>query len=121
MKKLPTILSYLFTALLIFSAFNHLVQPEFYAPMIPDFIPANLANIASFVVELVIGILLIVPKYRHIGGLGFMLLMIAFMPIHIWDYTKDVPMVGSKTGAIIRLVVQVLFIYGGWWIYKKTK
>lgn len=118
---LRTILSYLFAVLLIFSAIMHLVKPESYEPLIPDFIPANFANILSFVTELAIGIMLIIPKYRHWGGLAFALLMVAFLPIHIWDYTKEVPFIGSKTGALIRIVVQFLFIYAGWWIYKTIK
>ncbi len=112
-------LSYIFAVILILSAIAHAVVPEMYLPLIPEFIPSNIANILSFISELAIGILLLIPKYRHWGGLGFMGLMIAFMPIHIWDYTKDEPFIGSKVGALIRIFVQVLLIYAGWWIYRK--
>lgn len=71
MKK---ILAYLFAAFLIFSAIAHLVKPEVYSPLIPDFIPADMANILAFITELAVGVLLILPKYRHWGGLGFMVL-----------------------------------------------
>lgn len=113
-------LSYFFGIVLILSGIAHLIKPEMYAPLIPDFIPESVANILAFITEIAVGILLILPKYRHLGGLGFVILMLAFMPIHIWDYTKDVPFVGSKMGAIIRIIVQVLFIYAGWWIYKSS-
>lgn len=113
-----TILAYFFATFLIVSAMAHLLKPEIYALMIPDFIPATFANISSFIVELVIGMLLLLPRYRHLGGLGFALLMIAFFPIHVWDYTKEVPMMGSKPLVIVRLIFQVLFIYLGLWIYK---
>jgi uncharacterized membrane protein len=115
------ILAFFFAFILIVSAVAHLVNPAFYAPLIPDFIPAKVANVLSFVTELAAGILLILPNYRHWGGLAFMVLMIAFMPLHLWDFTKDVPMVGSKYAAIVRIVVQVLLIYAGWWIYSSPR
>lgn len=116
---MKTILSYIFAAILLLSAVMHAIKPEFYAPMIPEFISENLANILSTITEAIVAILLILPKYRKLGGLGFMILMLAFLPIHIWDLTKEVPMVGSKGAAIFRLVMQFVLIYAGWWIYKK--
>ncbi len=115
------VLAYLFAVLLIVSAVAHIVNPAFYEPLIPDFISSKFANILSFITELAAGVLLILPAYRHWGGLAFMALMIAFMPLHIWDFTKDAPMVGSKNAAIVRIIVQVLLIYAGWWIYSSGK
>ena len=114
-------LSYLFGVLLIASAAGHIFNPDFYLPMIPDFIPAGLANVLTAIVEAVIGVMLFLPKYRHWGGLGFFLLMLAFLPIHIWDWTKENPMVGPSPAPEIRLAVQLVLIYGGWWIYRKTR
>ena len=120
MKFLKLILIFLLAAIMLFGAFNHMYAPEVYAAFIPDFFPENLANIVSAIAEGVIGIALIVPKYRKWGGLGFFLLMIAFLPIHIWDLTKEIPAIGSKLAAAIRLGVQFLFIAAGWWIYKTS-
>lgn len=116
-KNIP---SYLFGVLLLVSAVAHIANPGFYAPMIPDFIPEGLANVLTAIVEAGIGILLFLPKYRHWGGLGFFLLMIAFLPIHIWDLTKENPAVGPSPAAEIRLAIQFVLIYAGWWIYKKA-
>lgn len=46
--------------------------------------------------------------------------MIVFLPIHIWDVTKEIPAIGSKTAAGIRLGIQFLLIAAGWWIYKTS-
>ena len=89
--------------------------------MIPDFIPERLGNVVTAIVEAVVGIFLFIPKYREWGGFGFFILMLAFLPIHIWDALKENPMVGPSPAPEIRLAVQVLFIYAGWWIYKKSK
>lgn len=101
-------------------AFNHIYAPETYTAFIPEFIPENLANILSTITEGMVGIALIIPKYRKWGGLGFCTLMLAFLPIHIWDLTKEVPAIGSKMAATIRLAVQFLLIAVGWWIYRTS-
>ena len=113
---LPVILA----ALMLFSAYNHIVTPAFYAPFIPDFISEDFANILSTILEAVIGIALIIPMYRKWGGLGFFLLMIAFLPIHIWDLFKETPAIGSMNAAIIRVVIQFVLIYLGRRIWRKN-
>jgi uncharacterized membrane protein len=118
MKK---ILPYLLGAMLLAGAIAHIVTPAFYAPMIPAFIPVGLANILAAIVEAVIGVLFFLPKYRHWAGLGFLLLMVAFLPIHIWDLFKENPAVGAPPAPAIRLAVQLVLIYAGWWVYKKAK
>lgn len=110
---------YLLAFMMLAGAVAHLAVPQFYAPLIPEFIPVALANILSTIVEGAIGIALLVPKYRKWGGLGFLLLMIAFLPLHIWDLTKSVPMVGSKGAAIFRLFMQFVLMYGGYWVWQK--
>ena len=121
MKIIRLILAILYALLMLLGAFNHIYAPESYAPFIPEFVNENFANISSAIAEGIIGIALLVPKYRKWGGLGFALLMIAFLPIHIWDLSQEQPAIGSKMAAIIRLIVQFLFIAGGWWIYNAEK
>ena len=112
------ILAYFFAAILILSGVMHVVKPEAYAAMIPSFIPEIVANILAAIAEIVIGVMLIIPRYRRLGGLGFALLMVAFLPIHIWDLVRDDPAIGSFTGAVIRLIIQFGLIWAGWWIWK---
>ncbi|MEM6265807.1 MAG: hypothetical protein AAGI38_25115, partial [Bacteroidota bacterium] len=110
MKRiLPLVLA----VILILSAIGHAFAPEFYAPMIPDFIPEGLANIATMVLEAGIGILLLLPTYRHLGGLGFMVLMIGFLPIHTWDMLRETPAIGPPPAPIIRFLFQFVLIYAG--------
>lgn len=115
------ILAYFFAAIMLLSGVMHIVNPDVYLPMIPNFINPKLANGLAFITEIAVGIMLLMPKYRHYGGLGFALLMIAFLPIHIWDLMKDNPMMGSKMAATVRLIVQFVLIYLGYRIYHKFK
>jgi len=107
-----------FAFLMIGGAIGHVASPDFYAPLVPPPIPLWFANVASTVVEGTIGIMLIVPRTRALGIAMFCALMVAFMPIHIWDLTKDQPAVGSTTAAIIRIVVQVVFIVASAWLAR---
>jgi len=118
MKIFQTIVVFILALLMLFGAFNHLYAPESYSDFIPDFFPETLAHILSSIAEVSIGIALLIPKYRKWGGLGLFLLMIAFLPIHLWDLTKEVPAIGSESAAIIRIAIQFVLIAAGWWIYK---
>ncbi|WP_339840286.1 MauE/DoxX family redox-associated membrane protein [uncultured Maribacter sp.] len=118
MKIFQIVVIFILAFLMLAGAFNHLYTPETYKEFIPDFFPETLAHILSAIAEASVGIALLIPKYRKWGGLGFFLLMIAFLPIHIWDLTKDLPAIGSKLSAYIRIAIQFLFIAAGWWIYK---
>ena len=116
MKK---IFPYILALPMLAGAVAHVVMPAAYEPMIPSFIPSSLANILAAVAELIVGIALVIPKYQKKGGMLFMALMIAFLPIHIWDMLRDNPAIGEPPAPLIRVAVQFLLIYAGWWIHKK--
>ena len=118
MKK---ILPFVLALFLLISAIAHMIKPELYKPMIPDFISVSLANILATFTETIIGIMLIITKYKKWGGLGFMLLMFAFLPIHAWDLFRGQPAIGVSPMPEIRILIQFALIYAGWWIYKKHK
>lgn len=114
------ILPYILAAMMLLGALGHFIAPAEYNAMIPEFISSSLANILAGIVEGVIGVALLLPRYRKWGGLGFMFLMIAFLPIHVWDVTRDEPAIGSTIGAWIRLPLQFVFIYAGWLVSKRA-
>ena len=120
-QKMKKVLPYLLGFIMLLSAVAHILNPAFYTEMVPSFIPLGLANIVAAIAEAVIAVLLFLPKYRSWGGLAFLLLMIAFLPLHVWDLFKENPAVGPSPAPIIRLAFQFLLIYAGWWIYKKYK
>ena len=118
---LKTIISFILGLLLILGAITHFFNPQVYSELIPPFVSEQLANVLAGVVELIIGIGLLLPTYRNRAGFAFMVLMILFMPIHIWDAFRSQPAMGTTNVAIIRIVIQVLLILAGWWIWKGNK
>jgi uncharacterized membrane protein len=118
MKTLQLIAAILFGLFLIYGGINHFLNPEFYNPFIPDFLPELWVNYATGLVELILGIGLCLPKFKQKAAFGALLLMIAFTPIHLWDLWSETPAIGSRTAAWIRIGVQGLFIAWLYWLSR---
>lgn len=114
-------LVYAFAVLMLAGGVGHIAMPDFYAPMIPDFISPTLAHVLATIAELGIGLALLLPQTRRWAALAFTGLMIAFLPLHIWDLVRPDPIMQSTLGAVIRLLIQFALIYGGYWIWKQNE
>jgi uncharacterized membrane protein len=109
----------LFAIFMFMGGVQHFLKPDFYIPFVPTFLPFTMAIIyLSGLVEIVLGLMLIFKKYARMAALGIFILMILFLPIHIWDVFADVPAIGSHKAALIRLPVQFLFMAIAWKIQQ---
>jgi uncharacterized membrane protein len=100
----------------------HFLIPEYFYSIVPNFLPKKFVVYASGVPEILIGLGVLWPKTRHIAGLGFSLLCLSFLPLHIWDLFRDDPAITPFSAAIIRVVLQGVFIWIGWkvWQFKSV-
>lgn len=112
------VLIFLVALILVAGGVGHQLSPETTGGMIPDFIPKPLAHGIATAVELGLGAMVLIPKTRRLGLIGFSVLMLAFLPIHVVDLLQDTPVIGSKMAAWIRLAVQFVFIGLGWRLAK---
>ncbi len=119
MKILKTILTVLFAIFLIFGGVNHFLKPEMYLPFVPLSLPGKFIIYASGVVEIALGIGALLPATKSVATLGILLLMIAFLPLHVMDVFKDSPAIGTHEAALIRLPIQFVLIAWAWFIHKK--
>ena len=98
----------------------HFTSPDFYLPMMPPYLPFHLELVyLSGVVEILCGILLLIPKTRIWGAWLSILTFLAVFPANI--YMAQNPELFPKipeTMLYIRLPFQILFIY---WAYLFTK
>ncbi|MEL6189819.1 MAG: hypothetical protein AAFU79_34790 [Myxococcota bacterium] len=113
------LLSYFFGTLMALGALAHVLKPEFYGPMVPAPIPLGLANVVATIVEGTLAVLIFIPSTRRWGLLGFTALMVAFLPIHLWDLVREDHLFGSMTAALIRLPIQFAFIGLGIWLARR--
>ena len=99
---------------------QHFIKPDFYVPFVPAFLPFTMGIIyLSGVIEILLGLALFLKKdYAKFGALGLLLLMIAFLPVHVGDVFSDTPAIGTHTAALIRLPIQIVFIALVWKVYR---
>ncbi len=117
MKILKLILTLLFGAFMIFGGVNHFLKPAMYFPFFANFLPKVALNYAVGIAEILVGVLVFIPMYRHWGTAGILYMMLAFLPLHIYDVFRENPAVGTHQIALIRLPVQLLFIAWAWYIH----
>ena len=104
---------------MIFAGINHFRHPLIYLPFIPNFLPQQFINQAAGIIEILLGIGVFIPQFRQRAAFGIFILMIIFLPLHVWDVFRDKAAIGSHKVAIIRLPIQFLLIFIGWFISKK--
>ncbi len=64
---------------------NHFWHPDFYYPLIPDYLPNHqFINMVSGVAEIVFGIGILFPATRFISCTAIIMLLILFIPSHIY-------------------------------------
>lgn len=111
MKIVWKIVQVILSLFLIYAGVQHFLKPEYYEPFVPAFLPAKTIIVyLSGVVEIVLGALMFIPKYTKRAATGVIILMIIFLPIHIWDVFSDTPVIGSHDAALIRVPFQFVFI-----------
>lgn len=118
MKPLLKTITYFFSAILLISAIGHIFSPEISTGFIPEFLPATPVHILTTIVEALLGVGLLIPRYRKHAFLGVFILMIAFLPLHVIDLFQETPVIGSATAAVIRVVVQIGLILIALWGWR---
>lgn len=97
----------------IMAAVGHFVAPEMFVGIIPHCIPEKeLLVLVTGIVEVVAAVLLIIPVTRKLGATIILLLLLAYVPVHVnmcFDKATlgDIPL----WGAWLRLVFQYVLIY----------
>ncbi len=121
MKTLKLVLTFILGAFILFGGVNHFLKPDMYLPFIPAIFPQKAIIYLSGIVEIALGIGVFIPKFRYKAGFGILLLMLVFLPLHIWDVFSATPAIGSHKAALIRLPLQFVLIAWAWFISKKSQ
>ena len=113
--KIWPVLKIVFALFMIYAGVQHFLKPDFFVPFVPKFLPFKMAVVyISGVFEIGFGMLLFFKKYAKIAALGIFVLLLLFLPIHIWDVISETPVIGSKTAAWIRLPIQFILLFLIW-------
>jgi uncharacterized membrane protein len=96
---------------------NHFISPDGYIKIIPHYLPYPQAlNYIAGVCEIILGVLLIFPTTRNLGVILLILMLVAFLPVHITMLQQAPLQVGrlwvTPLIAWIRLLFQPVLM--GW-------
>ena len=103
---------------MLVGAYGHFVHPEFFYPLVPDFLPKWEVVILSGIPELLIGLGVLYPRTRALAGLSFSLLCVAFLPLHLWDLVRENPAITPYGVAVFRVFLQFFLIWVGWKVWQ---
>ena len=107
----------------ILAGANHFIKPEFYLPMMPPYIPAHeLMVILSGIAEMILGLLLWVPKASRLAAWGLVALLFAVFPanLHMALHPEQFPDM-PQMGLWIRLPLQGVMIWWAWLYTRKER
>jgi uncharacterized membrane protein len=124
-KIVKQILFFFLIVFYLFAGYNHFANPSFYIPIIPPYLAtwAKEINIVSGIAEIILALLLIPKSTRPLAVKGIIIMLIAFIPSHVYFIQKGSFALGSITItpvlSYIRLLVgQPILILWVWWSSK---
>ena len=114
------IIKIVFGLFFMFAGILHIIKPNIFKHFIPNSFPKKTVNYIIGLIEFGLGLGLFFSETIQESAIGIFVLMILFLPIHIWDVTKERPAIGSKRTAIIRIPLQFLLMYCAYLIYTTS-
>lgn len=111
-------------AVYLAAGINHFVMPDFYYPLIPDYLGNKpTLNILSGIAEIAGAIGLMIPATRKWAAYGIVAMLIAFLPTHIYMIT-DADQLQSEGFALpvwaawVRLLIIHPLLIGWAWLHR---
>ncbi|SMP41551.1 Uncharacterized membrane protein [Neorhodopirellula lusitana] len=122
MKRIKTISKYLLAAFMIVAGTMHFVNTEFFLKMVPPSLPLHRELVlVSGVCEILLGVLLLIPRYSHLAGWGVIALLIAVFPANVYLYQNQEILPASPLIHLLRLPLQGVFILWAYWHAKPNR
>ena len=107
----------------LLAGITHFANPGFFDAIVPPWLPPSerFWTYISGIAEIVIGIAVIMPKYRKIGALASVVLFIAVYPANIfmvWDWRDRTT--AEQVVSWVRLPFQFVFIWMALFVAKQN-
>lgn len=110
---------YLIAVLFILAGMNHFRNPKLYERITPPYIPAKKTMvILSGALEMVFGLMILIPENQKIGAWGMITLLVLFFSVHIYMLQEEsAGLKLPKWVLLLRIPLQFLLIF---WAYQYT-
>lgn len=117
MRYVKPVLLWLQGILYVAAGVNHFVRPAFYVKIMPPYLPWHLELVyLSGAAEIVLGVLLLIPKFRSLAAWGLIALLVAVFPanIHMAMHNELYPEIAPVL-LWMRLPLQFLLMAWAYW------
>ena len=114
---------YLLAIFFVMAGVNHLVSPDFYISLMPDYLPLHRELVLlSGVTEIIAGVLVAIPATARWGAWFIVAHLVVFMTVHVHmvvhaDRYADVPL----WGLYFRIVMQFVLIAWALWYTRPAR
>ncbi len=119
-REVLTILGkWVFAALFVLGGVGHFVKTDVYMKIMPPFLPSHRALVLlSGVIEIVLGILLLVPTTTRPAAWGLIALLVAVFPANLFMYQHAERFPLPPTLLLLRLPLQGVLVL---WAYAYAR
>jgi len=122
MSKFKPASKYLLAIFMIVAGTMHFANPAFFLKIVPPYLPLHKELVfISGVFEVLLGILLVVPKTSRMAAWGIVALLIAVFPANLYLYQHQDILPASPVVHLLRLPLQGLFILWAYWHTRPAK
>jgi uncharacterized membrane protein len=125
MRHVKTVLKWILAAFFVVAGVGHFVNEPFYLKIMPDYIPLALhrpAVIASGVVEVLLGVMLVIPPTTRLAAWGLIALLLAVFPANIYAFQHSEELFGISPAAhFARLPLQGVMIAWAYWYTRPAR
>ena len=119
LSLVATIGKWTFAALFIAAGVGHFAAPDVYMRIMPPYLPYHRPLVLlSGAFELLLGVLLLIPRYSRHAARGLIALLIAIFPANIYLYQHQEILRVAPIVHLLRLPMQGVLIL---WAYSYTR
>ncbi len=115
-------LKWLFGIVFVLAGINHFLNTDFYLKIMPSYLPWHLFLVyLSGIFEIILGALLLIPKFSRFAAWGLIALLIAVFPANIY-MAMNTELFPEPNPLLIwvRLPLQFLLIVWAFWFTKSA-
>jgi uncharacterized membrane protein len=118
------VLIYVYIIFFFGAGINHFLNPQFYDAIVPDFIPyPRLVHQFTGVLEIIIPLILL-TKFRKEAALFMIIFLVLIYSANLYVWINNLPYGRtylSNQQHFFRFIIQIIFIYITYVIYKYDK
>jgi uncharacterized membrane protein len=116
-RPIKSALRYVMAAFYIYAGVSHFTRPEFFLSLMPPYFPLHTELVyLSGVAEIVLGVLVAIPRTAMFAGWGIIAMLITFLPVHVHMLVNNHLYPEAPTWALVaRFPLQAIFILWAYW------